>query len=415
MHHQDFESGDSPKVEIQEIFGDITIRGEERARVSINAEPDEVQVEQNQECIRMNCQGDCDLRVPQSSTLEIQRAHGDIFIKSVLGECLVQEALACVTMRTVNAAKIGVIHGDLSIKGVEANLHVTRVLGNAAVRDLAGDCLLEEVHGNLELRYVKGKIQAHAYGNLYARLDDLPPGEHHLHAMGDLYCRVPEEVNIRFNLSSLGETIFLRTPEESKALQQSHFSLNLGEASAVVNLTAGGNLYLYVTRLEEAEPDEAFRSLPEDFGQQIINQVEAQIGAQMEAVSRQINEQMSHLAEHLMQAGVSRARAEEVIERARQTNERETQRAQERIRRAQEKLERKLEAARRKRELRIKAFERRAAGRRAEPAFQSAPSTSSAEPALEEERLFILRMLREKKITVEEANKLLDALESKSE
>lgn len=416
MERQDFDTTPSPVLGIQEVYGDVSIRGEERSRVSIIADPEDVHVEQSQDTLRVTCQGDCDIRAPVNSSVEIARSHGDVFIKNIIGKCTIQEVLACLSMRAIRLAKIETVHGDLSVKGVDADLYVTRVLGNAAVREVEGDCILEEVHGNLDLRQVHGKVTAHALGNLYVRLEVLPPGEHLFHAEGNLYCHVLEGVDIHFNLSSMGENIFLRTPEESKALHQPKHVFTLGEASAVVNLYAGGNLYLYINRATDLETEEAFSSLREDFGQQIMSQVEAQIGAQMEAMSRQLDDRLNRLAERLMEAGVSPARAEEALERARQMGERETQRAQERIRRAQEKLQRKLEAARRKREIRLKAFERRSAGRRVGPFFQTAPPTPSAsEPVSEEERLFILRMLQEKKITIEEASRLLDALEGKAE
>jgi len=88
------------------------------------------------------------------------------------------------------------------------------------------------------------------------------------------------------------------------------------------------------------------------------------------------------------------------------------------VRRAQEKLERKLEAARRRQEAKAQAAERREQMRsRRTWSFEiptpPVPPMPEKEPVSEEERLMILRMLEQKKITLEEAEQLLSALEGK--
>jgi hypothetical protein len=87
------------------------------------------------------------------------------------------------------------------------------------------------------------------------------------------------------------------------------------------------------------------------------------------------------------------------------------------MRRTQEKLERKLEAARRKEELRARAAERRSQARsRGSWSFEWSPGSSSPpkeEGVSDEERLMILRMLEQKKISLQETEDLLAALEDR--
>jgi uncharacterized membrane protein YccC len=162
--------------------------------------------------------------------------------------------------------------------------------------------------------------------------------------------------------------------------------------------------------------------IPEDFGQQIAQQVENQIHTQMEEMTRNLNVQMSLLSERLGQVGLGAEETERIVEQAMRASERETERSQEKIRRAQEKLERKLEAQRQRSERRAQEMDRRT--RRSTwkfdwpapptPPARPKPSTPPAPPnqaVTEEERLLILRMLEQKKISLEEADRLLSALE----
>ncbi len=100
-----------------------------------------------------------------------------------------------------------------------------------------------------------------------------------------------------------------------------------------------------------------------------------------------------------------------IIDQARLSSEREMERSQHKLRRAQEKMERKLEAARRRQE----RYEHSYHGRSWNFNFSPRPRTATApaESATDEEQLMILRMLAQKKISPEEADRLLSALESK--
>ena len=85
--------------------------------------------------------------------------------------------------------------------------------------------------------------------------------------------------------------------------------------------------------------------------------------------------------------------------------------------RAQEKMEAKLEAARRRAELKSQAALRRtqAANRRGRVFdWMPQPPQPPKEVVTDEERLLILRMLEQKKISLSEAEELLSALEGRN-
>ena len=128
----------------------------------------------------------------------------------------------------------------------------------------------------------------------------------------------------------------------------------------------------------------------------------------MAQMTQQLNEQMSQLSEKINLAGLSPQEAEHIVKQALETSERETSRAQEKLRRAQQKLERKLESSRRRgpvADRRTRAYGRGDWGLPPTPPQPPSPQVS------EEERLMILRMLEQKKITPDEAEQLLTALE----
>ena len=118
---------------------------------------------------------------------------------------------------------------------------------------------------------------------------------------------------------------------------------------------------------------------------------------------------MEMLSARLDSAGLSPEKAERIEKRA-----------QEKIRRAQEKLARRLTSEQKKTERKARTAaaraRRRSKGRRHTWSFRTspvAPAAPAGDPVSEEERLMILRMLEQKKISLAEADQLLAALEGK--
>jgi hypothetical protein len=120
----------------------------------------------------------------------------------------------------------------------------------------------------------------------------------------------------------------------------------------------------------------------------------------------------------LSAAKLSEDQARRIEDRAREASERATARATERIRRAQSRLEQKLAAAQRRIEYKSQARERASHHGHHAWTFNipspPTPGVAPSEPVSEDERMMILHMLEEKKISMEEAELLLSALEGKS-
>jgi hypothetical protein len=251
------------------------------------------------------------------------------------------------------------------------------------------------------------------------RLGILTGDHYRLQAQGNVHCYLPEDASLKLALSSQGRMIKIRQPDQTRTIQQAQYELTLGGGLATFEVISNGVIYLYVEGSSWTAAGAEQVASPE-FSQQIAQQVETQINQQMEEMTRHLNEQMASLTQRLGQSGLSQQETERIVEQAMRASERETARAQEKMRRAQEKLERKLEAQRRSAEQRAFAADRRSKRHTwsfewpappAPPAPPSPPAPPTKAAVTEEERLMILRMLEQKKISLEEADRLLQALE----
>jgi SHOCT-like domain len=422
MSRQVIETGPAPDILIEKVLGDLQVRGWENPQVAVNADPDELDLQQQDGNLRLSCRGDCDLYVPQGAALTLGSVLGDASLKMLGEQLIIDQVHGDLDLRSIAAVQINLVHGDLAAKNISHDLIIEQVMGDADIRHAQGQSQLSDVDGNLDLLSVEGEIKANVRGNARLRLDHLTGATYRVQADGNIYCYLPVDANLKISLVSQGEVIKVRLPDSSKTYKQATHELTLGDGSASLSLNADGSIYLFVERASwPTGEDEATGSvgIPPDFGQQIAQQVEAQINSQMEEMTRNLNQQMSMLSARLGQAGLAAEETDRIVEKTMRNSERERERAEEKMRRAQEKLERKLEAQRQRTERRAQEMDRRT--RRSTLSFEwpsppkppvpPKPPTPSKSEVTEEERLLILKMLEQKKISLEEADRLLSALE----
>jgi hypothetical protein len=398
MSQQTFATSLAPEVFIETIQGSLQVKGWDRPEVSVKAQPDDLNVEEQEDVLHLSCQGDCMVRLPSGASVRVGKVQGEARFKFLDDNLQIDKIAGNLTLRNLAEVQVESVDGALNARNIAGDLLAERISGNASLRNIQGRCQLAKVNGNLDLRSVEDSLEAECSGNARIRLYTLQ-------------VEIPPDANLDIKLHSAGESIRLRLAGQTQNLNASNHELTLGSGGAAMQLDAGGSILLEsgpaggFARDDEPEVDEDFA----DLGDQISRQVEAQ----MQAVTRQINEQLASLTASMNQFGLSEEQRQRILEQARRSGERATEKAQEQARRAQEKLERKLEAARRRSEMKDRHAERRS--RRS---FNVEIGVRTAEPASEpvsdEERLTILRMLEQKKISLAEANALLDALEGKS-
>lgn len=419
MNTQSIPSSMTPEIIIQQISGNLSVKGWDEPQIVLQADTDDIKFEQQDDILHLNCLGDCNIRLPHNSTIKIDSVHGDAHIKYLHDELILGVVHGSLTLRTVAETKINTVHGDFSAKEVDGSLLVESIYGNAAAREIMGDCYLQDVQGNLDLRKIEGQVSTNCDGNVRLRLDLLIGTAYHVQADGNLHCNLPKNASTKLILSSDAEIIKVKSPESAQVYRQSHLTLDLGESQTEMTLSAGGGLYVSCDEDNNLDYLGADNLHPEDFSHHIAQQVEAQISSHLELMSQQLNEQMERMSHQFSQGGLSPDQADKILEQARQASERGKARAQEKLRLAQEKLERKLEATRRQQERKARAADERAQARSKRswgmewPSSPQPAPTSAAAQVSEEERLMILRMLEQKKISLEEADRLLSALEGK--
>lgn len=413
------QTGDAPKITLNGS-GNLSVKGWDKAEVyakSSSAEDPILEAQGDEIDVAFRSNGS--LHVPYGSTIQVDHIKGDASFKALEGELTLKKVSGNLSLRSVGQVSADAINGNLSAKNLDGGLNVRICRGNVSIHDIQGDFLMEEtLNGNLSLKEIDGSGKADARGNISVQLDPSPESSYDFKARGNLTCRLAADSSVSVNIQT-GAKIAIKIPGvEVPARIEPPYELVLGDGDANLILSASGNVSL-TSRPPDWEMTDLEFELGEDFegfADSINQQISAQIEAQMEMMDEELQLQLDNISASLEASAINAEQAERIAERARMASERANKRAQEKIRRAQQKMERKLEAARRRAERKARAAERAARDRRRrqEPTeWVAPPPKPPSEPVSEEERLMILQLLEQGKVTSEEAEQLLAALEGK--
>jgi hypothetical protein len=419
MEKQVYEVGESPKITIT-TQGGLVLKGTGSPEVVVKADSrDDLDVAANEEEVSIQSRSNLVISAPRDSSIFLENVHSQAVIKGLEGPLKIGEIRGNCVLKDAGHVDADYIHGNLAAKRIEGTLSVRQVDGNVSVRRIEeGFHVGDVIRGNLVLDDVEGAVEAEIYGNANLRLDPVIGKNYSIKSRGNIVCRLPGDAsvvveiargrNIQVNLMSLRVSETVQAP----------YTLTLGDGDASMNLEANGNI-LIVQRAPDLDMMDSFdfdfdvEKTAEEIGRHVTEQVEVQV----EMIENQFEEQLEHLAATLGASGLSPEAAERISRKAREASAKATARTQEKMAKAQEKIQRKLEAAQRRIEQRTRAAEKRAQARESRgwgtSWTKSSPATPTSDPVTEEERLLILQMLSEKKISLEEAEKLLEALEGK--
>lgn len=348
-------AGRTPKIMVEFIGGDLSLVGWEGEDILIKGDDDEIQFNQNGETVTVSCEDDLSLRVPKAASVFVKKIDGDASIRGVMGGIEVQEIEGDLSIRDMDSAAIGILHSDFSLRGAKGHLSVKSAHGDVSIREVDGNVALESVADDLALRDVRGNINANVAEDVVLYLNPQPGNAYSVNAGDDILLVMPPKANATLTLNA--DSIDIEWKGIKNDEDAASRVITLGDGSAIVNLVAGGDIRV------SNQPNAG--ETAEDFGNF------AGIGMDWSGFGERISRQVS----------------------------RAVRQAEEDARRMEQKFSSRSPKGNTN------------TGRWNWDLSPKGVPMPSKPPVSDEERLAILKMLQEKKITAEEAEKLLAALE----
>jgi hypothetical protein len=349
--------------------------------------------------------------------VQLEKCGGNCTLREVEGEITLGRVGGNLTAHETLALTVDNVHGNATLKESNGSILIHKVAGNVVATESAGDLEIEWIGGELRVRELAGALNAKAGGTATLYLQELSTPQVAVKAGGDIRCRVPLTLDATLELRAGNEIVIKNLPLPSDWDSHS-MEFTVGSGEGRLELDAGNRIKLIGTADDDSTPEWGFEdefSVHYDLhdlnerAAEMVQQVAEQVEAQVEAVTRQLNERLSQLdsgdaiaakVQQKMQAAMRRA--EEKIAEA--------------MRRAEQQAERQAErqAARDERR-RVRVMTPFPSvppivSVGAVPPIPPQPAKPKRAPASSEERMMVLRMVEEGKISVEQAEKLLSAM-----
>ena len=372
--------------------GDLYLRGEGQGEVRFKSSEDRIRVNQSNDTLYIETHASMGLQVPLEATVIVEKVGGSALIQDLNGPLTIQKVggdLGLQRMGTVRVEKVG---GSALIDGVTGGLVVGKIGGDLTVRQAVGQIQIGSVGGTADLQ-ISGsdEIETRAGGDLRLYITEGVAANLSLRAgsSADLY--IPSNTNGHFVLQSGGEHIELQFSRQEQMHDQEfesrRYEFTLGSGGAQSEVNAGSDVTV---------SDEAVE--PESISAELERREEAwrEAGDRIGGTSWSGGFGFDRTSAW---ADMVSRRAQEAAHRAEQRTQRAVRRTEDQIRQAAERQIRQAGS-----------HEFHGMPR---PPVPPTPPQPAAPRVTEQERLMVLQMLKENKLTVEQAEKLLAALEGR--
>jgi len=394
-------------------YGGVQIRGVDGVEVDCEIDaPQLVTMVEEDGHVYITVNSSCNLSLPADSYIQIEKGMGSIEIQHIKNKIDIEKALGNLVLSDISEAVIGKVGGNFAVRNASGAVSVEKVGGNIVVTDagafhcekiggscvtknIAGDFSLEKAGGGLKAQSIGGLTQVlklggdatakqitlngdlHAGGDL--QLVDFQLGRKRvdLRAGGDIQLEIGDAFSdTGFEFHSRGKKIQVRVNADDLFIENDSYDYQIGTPDKHLEVTAGGDISL--TGVQQPDED-------------VVGDVSDHFGFEESAFSEMIRER---------------------IESA-------TRRAEAKIKTAEIRLEQMKEHMGKVGDLDINV-DFGDLGNLGIPksTFSGVPPVppvsrpAGKKGATNEERLMILKMLQDKKITVDEAEKLFKALEN---
>ena len=375
------------KVVLTSVPGDLQVVGWERNEIMAKTDGSHLEQVNNGDGVNITCDADLILYLPRDASLAIDSISGDADIRALSGGTKINELGGDLNMRDVGSMDIGNVGGDLSLRGCTGDFIAKNIGADASLRDVQGSVSINAVGSDLYLRGAGGDVVVNAGSDAVLYLQPKSTVKYVIRAGSDVLLRVPTQLDAELELQGgSSESIRVDLPQVEAFQEGNIRTIVVGSGLAKIKVLAGNDVVV-TSRADEWESMAEFDGYARD---------ESYIPGDIPGLPSDLHERINRKVQEA------------------------TMRANEKSLRAQERAQARADAAIRRAEGKMRAHERRMKAGGViigngthtpdRPASTMPPAN---QPVSDEERLTILRMLQEKKISMEDAEKLLSALEGK--
>jgi BMFP domain-containing protein YqiC len=227
---------------------------------------------------------DCHLQIPAQMMVTIEKVGGDASLSGLQGRVIIGKVGGDLVIQNLGGASIESVGGDLHINNTGDGMEVSRVGGDLFGRQIQ-TLSTRSVGGDARLLQVSGKVSLTAGGDAELEFNAAQLPEVVVTAGGDIRVVVPKDAQGQLELQSKGESIRVSAAGQQGEWEMEQMSLPLGEGGSLLKITAGGDIVVTDQEALESDFEQVFEDSFNDwktFGADLEKQIRESIGNSMQ-------------------------------------------------------------------------------------------------------------------------------------
>jgi hypothetical protein len=394
------------RVDFKGVSGLLHLSGWNREEIRIKDPSEEVHQKIKKSVLEISCPDDVLINIPHNLEVKIISVSGDANIKGMRGKLEIASISGDLSVSDVSSLSVKTVSGDLITSRIQGNLQVSNVGGDSLVDNVQGQVELKAVGGDIQIDTVGGGIFATAGGSGTVDIHPVPWQAYKLVVGGDISLTLPADASADLSIKSGTGDITIFPGKLDFTSDKKDLDYKLGEGGPAISLVAGSKVFVIDNEFS------VFTGLKmnlDDLGTMATGftaNTTEYIRDNMENLEAELRESLSGLSESLKEVGLSEEYLKELGAHIEETSRNAAEKAEIAAIKAQAKVEKKIAKARRK------ALQAREKTKQFD-INKFLERNSSKKDVSDNERMLILEMLQEKRISPEEAEELLNALEGK--
>lgn len=398
---------DISRIDFLDVTADLILSGWNREEIRIKDPGEGVSYEKKKNRLEISGQDEILINIPHNLEVLITSIAGNVNLKGLRGELKIKSISGDLTASDIKTLSADSIGGDLI---------ASRIQGNMQVKNIGGDCLIDNVQGQVEVKNAGGDIQldsiaggidAIAGGSGSIDFHPVPWQAYKLIAGGDLSIVIPADTSAELSIKSGARDITIFPGKLDITCKEEELDHTLGEGGPTIFLTAGGAVFITDDEFTAFTGIKMNLDDLGSFASGFTVKTTDFIRDSLDNLEEDLAKSLSGLSESLKEIDLSEDKLRDLTAKIEETSREAAKKAEIAAIKAQAKVEKRIAKARKKAlqaQERIKQFDLN----------KFLESESEKEAVSNQERVMILEMLQEKKISPEEAEELLNALEGKS-
>lgn len=369
----------------------------ERPELGIITDINVQKIRHENKLLRMLFVEDCELCVPKNREVIIDRVSENARVRDLQNPLTINKVGGRLALQNVNSVVVGRVSESCLVENIAGTLKIGKVGDHLTGKNLGSSVTVERVSGRVQLQGVSGALELRADDSVEVSVMDTNHEKIHIRSADSIQLHLPVDPNASLQIRSGGESILLETSFLKKKLNENRSEIRLGTGEQKIVLEADDRVRITSEILDEKEIARLFSDL-DVLWQNLKKEGEIRRAAREKQVHWEIK-----MVEGAAQ--VAHEALDEVEELADQIkiSDEAIRLAEKHVKDAMKQVQEQI----RNLGYDISVVEEN------EPEY--AGDRANAESAVtDEEKLIVMRLLQEQKISVEEADRLLEVLADSS-